>query len=187
MAAGSTLDLTGVNIYGDRLWNIDNFGNLNLTSCTYTVLGGYGLCNSSGVATVTDCTMIANGTATSQIYGLGGKINVINSKLYEGSKFVSYYYHGAIEVHHSEVTLENVKVTTSADEYSVFAGTDSSVVVKSGTYNTKFLCVGDTTSVTISGGTINGIAYADLTTASPIFVGANFKLNAGTGCWIIKK
>ena len=179
-----TLNLDHVDIVGKRLWNIENNGTLYLTDSTYTVNGGYGVAN-SGEAVINNCTLIANGVATSQIYCVGGTVTVTDSELVEGANFVSYYYAGAIEAHsNSSVTLDNVNITTSAGEYSIFAASTSNVVIKSGNINNKLACIPEAT-ITIYGGTINGIAYADFTVDSDIFDGAGSELTKGDNCWII--
>ena len=143
------LVIENANITADRLWNIENIGTTTITGSVITVTGGFGIRNNKGTGTVDieNSKLVADGEATSQIYCLGGTMNITNTELVEGSNFKEYYEYGPIDVFYegTKVTLDNVTVTTSNDVPNIHASLGCEVVIKSGTFNDALSCTNGAT------------------------------------------
>ena len=185
---GGSLVFADVNIVGDRLWNIRNSGTLSMTNAKYTVTGGFGINNDGGAAVIKDCAMIADGEATSQIYCVDGTMNITGTEFSEGANFKSYYdnRYGALDLNYegSVVTLEDVKITTSNGAPGVSAALGCKVYIKSGTFDAKLMCLGESV-ITLYDGTFCGVAYADITEASVSTIALYGVLTKGENCWIL--
>ena len=146
------LVIENANITVDRLWNIENSGTTTIKDSVITVKGGYGIGN-EGTVVIENSKLVADGEATSQIYCVGGTMDIINTELVEGPNFKEYYEYTPIDVFYegTKVTLDNVTVTTSNDVPNIDAGLGCEVVINSGTFNGVLGCTSGST-ITLYGG-----------------------------------
>ena len=181
----ANLVIENANITADRLWNIENIGTTTITGSVITVTGGFGIGN-EGTVVIENSKLVADGEATTQVYCVGGTMDIINTEFVEGSNFKEYYLYAPIDVFYegTKVTLDNVTVTTSNDVPNVHAGLGCEVVIKSGTFNDALLCTTDST-ITLYGGTFCGVEFDNITEASTGFFNEGAKITKADKAWVI--